>query len=398
MNRLFSLAEHCRRLHGLQGALERLGAAAAILLHPTDLFYYAGVALHGQLVVPAAGEPVFLVQINIERARAESWVTEIRPSLGWKSLGALLASMGVARGPIAVAEDVLPVQVYRRLQALAPEAEFVDLSAAILAQRAIKSAEEIERMRAAAELSARVMAHARQLLRGGMTEAEAAGQLFAYAKAHGLDGMMRSRAWNQGNLETGWIVAGPNSAAISGYWLTQVGTGMGPARPYGPSHRPLARGDLVCLDQGINLLGYHADEARTFVVGEPTAEQAERHAVAVAALDAAIAAVRPGAPVRDVYAAARSVVEAAGLGPYFMTRAFYDVEYLGHGFGIEIAEPPLVAPRSDEVLQPGMVIALEPKIIIPGWGGITVEDAVLVTADGCERLTSSPRELTILPC
>jgi Xaa-Pro aminopeptidase len=110
----------------------------------------------------------------------------------------------------------------------------------------------------------------------------------------------------------------------------------------------------------------------------------------------ALTALKPGIPVKKVYAVAKRTAEEEGYGKYFMTRAVYDVEYLGHGVGLEIDEPPLVGPRTNLLMQEGMVFAFEPKIIIPGWGGVDIEDTLTVAAGGVEVLTRTDRKLWVV--
>ena len=163
--------------------------------------------------------------------------------------------------------------------------------------------------------------------------------------------------------------------------------------PYGPSLRKVRAGDLVCIDHGTMYRGYHSDEGRTFVVGKARDKQKRLFDIVRRAQDAAIAQVRPGVPAAEVYRAAWRVARDAGYEEYFMAYGQYGVEYLGHGLGLEIDEPPLVGPKTTTLLEEGMTLALEPKLIIPGWGGVDLEDTLVVTGDGCEVLTQGKREL-----
>jgi Xaa-Pro aminopeptidase/Xaa-Pro dipeptidase len=148
----------------------------------------------------------------------------------------------------------------------------------------------------------------------------------------------------------------------------------------------LARGDLVLLDFGAAWDGYRADTTRMAVVGEPDARQREIHAVVLEAHDAAIAAVRPGERAAVVDEAARAVIRAAGLGDTFIHR-------VGHGLGLEAHEAPSLEPGSDAVLEAGMVVTIEPGVYLPGWGGMRIEDDVVVEPGGARLLTSADRRL-----
>jgi Xaa-Pro aminopeptidase len=125
------------------------------------------------------------------------------------------------------------------------------------------------------------------------------------------------------------------------------------------------------------------------VVGEPSARQLEIHSLVLEAHDAAIKTVRPGVTTGDVDSAAREVIAAAGLGDHFFHR-------IGHGLGLEAHEDPSLDPGSDIVLEPGMVFTIEPGIYIHGWGGVRIEDDVVVVSDGCRILTKADRGLRVV--
>ena len=125
------------------------------------------------------------------------------------------------------------------------------------------------------------------------------------------------------------------------------------------------------------------------VVGEPDARQAEVHSIVLAAHDAAVAAVRAGVAAGDVDEAARAVIREAGLGDRFIHR-------VGHGLGLEAHEDPSLDPGSETVLEEGMVVTIEPGVYLPGWGGVRIEDDVVVEAAGGRLLTSASRELRVV--
>jgi Xaa-Pro aminopeptidase len=155
----------------------------------------------------------------------------------------------------------------------------------------------------------------------------------------------------------------------------------------------LARGDLVVLDFGGVLDGYCSDLTRTVSVGAPAPDARRLHAAVREAQQAAIEAVRPGVPATSVDAAARTLLESRGLGDAFG-------HVTGHGLGLDIHEEPRVGPARPDAptvqLEPGMVVTIEPGAYLPGFGGVRVEDDVLVTENGCEVLTSVPRDLFAL--
>ena len=148
----------------------------------------------------------------------------------------------------------------------------------------------------------------------------------------------------------------------------------------------LKEGDSVILDVGLLYGSYCSDMTRTVFAGEPTEEQKKVYELVLRANEAGKSAVKPGVPLREVDAAARSVIEKAGYGEYFIHRT-------GHGIGLEVHEFPDASAVSEAVCTPGMVFSVEPGIYLPGHFGVRIEDLVAVTEDGCECLNHLPREL-----
>ncbi len=164
-----------------------------------------------------------------------------------------------------------------------------------------------------------------------------------------------------------------------------VAAGRNSALPHAsPGRRTIRRGDLVIIDFGARFRGYHSDTTRTRLPGGGTARARDVYRVVQEAQWAALEAVRPGAAARDVDRAARAVIEQAGYGHCFGHGT-------GHGVGLEVHENPSIAPRSGEILAPGMVFTLEPGVYIENFGGVRIEDMVLVTERGHEILTRSIR-------
>ncbi len=171
---------------------------------------------------------------------------------------------------------------------------------------------------------------------------------------------------------------------------TIVGSGPYSAVPHHePGPRQLAPGDLVVVDAGALVDGYHADMTRTFVVGEPAPWQIELHGLVQAAQAAAMAEYRDGADVRGVDQVARDLIADAGHAEHFD-------HGLGHGVGLEIHEPPFVGPRATGTMSAGMAITVEPGVYLPGRGGVRIEDTLVVTPGGPRVLTPAARGLSVV--
>ncbi len=264
---------------------------------------------------------------------------------------------------LGVEKEHLTVAAAEALRERVGVHEMVDVAREIRRLRRTKSSEELDKLQQAAVITDTVTDDIVGLLHAGQTELEIAVAL----------GGSIGDAGGTLAFET-LVLSGPNSAL-----------------PHGrPSGRKLESGDLVLLDFGAAFEGYRADTTRVAVVGEPTARQREIHGVVLAAHDAAIRAVRAGTTTGAVDAAAREVVEAAGLGDRFFHRT-------GHGLGLETHEDPSLDPGSQTKLEVGMVFTVEPGVYIPGWGGVRIEDDVVVEEDGCRLLTNSDRSLRVVP-
>jgi Xaa-Pro aminopeptidase len=230
--------------------------------------------------------------------------------------------------------------------------------------RVIKDEAEVATLREAARRLSPVAQAAFQMIRPGTSERAVAAR---------IEAAMRDAGFERPAFDT-IVASGPNAALPH----------------YRAGDRVFERGDVVVLDFGGVLDGYCSDLTRTVAVAPPSAEAHRVHQAVRDAQQAAIDAVRPGAATTDVDRAARGVLEARGLGEAFGHGT-------GHGLGLDVHEEPRVTrPRADVAavpLEPGMVFTIEPGAYLPGWGGVRIEDDVLVTARGCEVLTSVPYAL-----
>jgi len=232
--------------------------------------------------------------------------------------------------------------------------------------RAVKDAAEVSVLREAARRLTSVAETAFDSIRVGLAEREVAAV---------IETALRRAGYERPSFDT-IVGSGPNSALPH----------------YRAGDRALHDGDLVVLDFGGVLDGYCSDLTRTVTVGNPSPEARRLHAAVLEAQSAAIDAVKPGVTTADVDGAARQVLVGHGLGEAFGHGT-------GHGLGLDVHEEPRVSkPRPDvppERLEPGMVFTIEPGAYVPGFGGVRIEDDVLVTETGCEVLTSVPRDLRV---
>ncbi|HLQ62528.1 MAG TPA: Xaa-Pro peptidase family protein [Candidatus Acidoferrales bacterium] len=355
------------RLDRVQAWLDAERVPAAYLTDPVSIGYLTGFLTHpGErlmaLVLRSSGG--VLVVPALERESAEARVAGL-PVMAWQDGSDPFTKVAEALGQVpllAVEKSHLSLAAAERLRDRVGAIRLVDAGPELRRQRAVKSAGELDALGRAAALTDRVWEEAGGRLRGGQGELEAAAL---------VDGLVAGAG---GKLSFETIVqSGPNGA------LPHLR----------PTSRRLQAGDLVLVDFGASLDGYKGDLTRMAVVGEPTSRQLELHQLVLAAHDAALAAVRPGVTAGAVDAAARQVIQAAGLGDRFIHR-------IGHGLGLEAHEHPSLDPGSDTVLEAGMVVTIEPGVYLPGWGGIRIEDDVVVEAGGARLLTQAPHPLRVV--
>jgi len=389
-----------RRLAGLQASLADLELDGALLQQNADLYYYAGTIQQSYLYVPAAGEATLYVRKVAERARLESALGAtapgaIEPLASPKDLPRLVAERyGGLPARLGLELDVLPVTRFRRLEKLFPEAAFEDVGRAIVRQRAVKSAWEVERIRAAAAVADEVSTLIPGILREGLTEVEFAGRVEAEARRLGHEGFIRMRGFNQ-EMFYGQLLTGVSGTVPSYLDTPLAGTGLSASVAQGASFRRIGRGEPVVFDFVPVRDGYMADFTRTYSIGALPAALVRAYDAALRVQEAATSAARPGAQCRAVWEAALAAADAAGLAASFMGHGAGQVPYVGHGIGIELDELPVLTGSALE-LELGMVFALEPKFVLPGLGAVGIENTWVVTADGVERLTLAPQELTIV--
>ncbi len=264
-------------------------------------------------------------------------------------------------GNVGIESERMTVAARAALRrALPAKIKIKDTAGLIEQARMVKDEDEIEQLRAAVKLGSSLFETAVGAIRPGVTEAEVAAELEYAARRAGAEQM---------SFET-IVAAGPRSALPHG----RASSAAIPAHGF------------VVLDFGVILAGYCSDMTRTVCVGSPNEEARRIYHAVREAQQAALEAIAPGVPVAEVDREARSVLKKQRLDRYF-------THSTGHGVGLEIHEPPRLGRGQTEVLRAGMVVTVEPGVYIPGKGGVRIEDMVVVTEQGHEILTPTPKDL-----
>lgn len=392
----FTIAELTERVRKLQRHLADKDIGLAVVTQNSDLYYYTGSVQPLYLLVAADGEPLVLARKAITRIQDE--ITHIRSEAfsGTKDLTAILDMYGPSRaGRIGLTLDVVAYSTVTRLMHLFPNAEIADLSWDIRMLRAAKSVVEIAIQARAGEVMARVPEVVREAFRPGMTELELSAALEHYLRLGG-HGIIRFRREGIEVALFGVLSSGTNSLAGTKFDGVCAGVGVSPAAPYGASNDPIPHGAPVIIDFAFVLNGYHIDQTRMLSWGEPSDEALNAYDAMLRVEDAIIGALKPGKPWEDVYNMAVDMASDLGYADTFMGSGAERVKFVGHGVGLELDEPPYLAPGMTDPLEAGMVIALEPKVALPGVGVIGIEDTIALTDSGVRVLTTCPPDFIVV--
>ncbi len=369
------------RIGAFQAALQADGLDAALIVESSDLYYLTGTNQDAHLVVPAAGEPVYLVRRDLGRARDESPLQRVEPLTSLRDLGPAILEVAGDIKTLGLEFDVLPVANYQRYVRALPGVEFRDCMPALRPLRARKSEWEVGRIRAAAEQIRIAHAAAPQILHAGMTDLELQIEIEHLMRSHGHQGPCRFRGMN-GEMYFGAVLAGPDAAVPASSDTPFGGWGLSPAVGRGPRAGLITEGTAVSVDLVGATDGYLADATRTFSVGA----LAEPLASALRVCEQILAEVEtllvPGTPWQVPYLRGLEMATEAGFGDGWMGSGAARVSFIGHGIGLEINEPPFLARGLDLPLEAGHVIAVEPKLAFAGVGAVGVENSYLVREQG----------------
>ncbi len=345
------------RMEKLRASLKRAGVDALWVSDPVNVRALSGFThgKDGKVLVHPQGATLYTDARYTVQAQEESSLPQFiaRPpetyAHGEDSLRGLRVGFEAEHLTVAGLED---------LQKAWPDSVLVPLRGTMQDLRSVKDGEEVQAIRAAQALADRVYNEVRPMIRAGVRELDVALAIEQLLRAAGA-----------GNAFDIIVASGPRGAM-----------------PHGSaSERVIQDGELVTVDMGASLNGYNSDMTRTVAVGTPSEEMRRVYNAVLEAEEAAVRAVKPGVRAADLDRLARDILTRHGLGEAF-------AHSLGHGVGLEVHEKPGLRGTSEDVLESGMVITIEPGAYLPGVGGVRIEDLVLVTSDGYEVLSHAPKE------
>ncbi|MGD2142500.1 MAG: aminopeptidase P family protein [Candidatus Bathyarchaeota archaeon] len=352
------------RLEKLMTSMQEADLDSYIITREPNVFYYTGSISGGVLILAHDIQPLLLasrVNFNIAQDQAEGCKVESYERK--QQLLELMVEKIQKIDPGRIGFDELSLTQHNELRKKLGEADLLEKPDLVWKMRRVKDSRERELMRQAGELSDIGMEAIREFISEGVREHEIAAEAAYSMRKEGAD-----------EIAFPFIVAsGPRSAYPHA----------------GVTNRKVQKGDFVTIDMGAAYRGYRSDNTRTFIVGAPTEKQREIYEAVLEANEAAFPEIRDGARGINVDKIARGIIEEAGYGKYF-------VHSLGHGVGIEVHEPPSMSETSEDTLTLGNIVSNEPGIYIKGYGGVRIEDTVLITSSGPERLTKFDKDLNAM--
>ncbi len=353
------LSEVERRVKRLQKRLAAGGLAGLVVLHRPNVRYLTGFTGEGWLLVRARGQPRIITDPRYGmQAQEEAPQCALDVVSKGYLMGAAHRLSRTRSGPVGFEGDYISYTDHKRLQQNSKGCRLKAARRLVEELRWIKSEHEIQRIKAAVAVADQVYEDLAPRLRPGQTERDVAWE---------IEGMMRELGAEKAAFPT-IVASGPRSALPHAI----------------PTDRKFGRRDQVKLDFGAVVNGYHSDMTRMVFLGKPTKRQREVYGLCYEAQQAALEAARAGITAAELDAVARDVFRRAGCADAFG-------HGLGHGVGLEVHEAPALSARSQATLEPGMVVTIEPGLYFEGWGGVRIEDLVVIREDAAEVLTQASK-------
>ncbi|MBM7613992.1 M24 family metallopeptidase [Alkaliphilus hydrothermalis] len=347
------------RVNKVRNLLDEKNLDAILLYKPENRRYIAGFTGSNGYILITKEKAIFITDFRYTiQASEQCQGFEIVEMNNHNPLSDVLKSYSLKR--LGIEEEHVSYGQFLEFSEKLPEVEFVPLKGTLTTIRSIKTEDEIELIAKAAEITDEAFEHIMKYIKPGMKETEVALELEVFMKKKG-------------------------ASALS--FESIVASGVRSSLPHGKaSDKVIEKGDMITLDFGCVYKGYCSDMTRSFVMGEATDKQKEIYYGVLEAQEASLKAVRPGITGIELDKIARDIITEKGYGENFR-------HGLGHGVGIEVHELPHVNARGTVAMEPGAVITIEPGIYVPHYGGVRIEDLVVVTEDGYRVLSKSTKEL-----
>lgn len=374
----------------IREAMRQTGADACLVSTSVNLFYTSGRVFNGFTYIPEKGNVLYFVKRPVG-LKGEGIIYIRKPEQIAEYLGQHNLPLPQT---LLLETDTISYNECERLKAIFSPGQIGNASQLMREVRSIKTPYEIELIRESGIKHDAVYRRIPSVYEEGMSDTEFSIELERLTRLEGSLGIFRVFGSSM-EIYMGSVIAGDNADKPSPYDFAMGGEGLDSSIPVGCNGTLIRPGMTVMVDMGGNFTGYMTDMTRTFTVGDVSDLAQKAHQTSILIQKEIEKKAKPGTATADLYNLAVEIAAQAGLQAYFMGHK-QQAGFIGHGVGIEINEAPVLAPRSKEILQEGMVFALEPKFVIPHVGAVGIENTFLVTKDGVEKLTRCEEALTSL--
>ena len=390
------ITEINRRWSRLQKVFRGKGIDGILIVQRVDLLYFSGTAQDGALYVPSLGEPVLFIKRYFPRACKESPLAQIVPIDSFRDIpGCLRDHCASPPRTLGLEFDVMPVAEFQFFKKTFPCKRFVDASTSILDVRKTKSSWDIQQMERTAEMSALTFDYMRRILKPGLSEIGFAGLFENFARDRGHAGKLRVRNYRTEGYS--WHVLSGRSGGMTGVLDSPAsGQGSSYAFPCGAGEKIIRAEEPVMVDFASVLNGFHMDETRMFAVGSMPDKALQAAQATMTIHQDLLETIKPGMCAHDLFSHALHMAESLGYKESYLGIPGHQVSFIGHGIGYELIEPPIIAHGKEDLLLPGMTVALEPKFVFEDAFSAGIESVFLVTDTGARLISQTPSVIFII--
>lgn len=375
------------RCSRLQKAMRAMEVEACILSTSVNVFYMTGMVYNGYYYLPAGGTPIHFIK-RPEGIAFENTIYIRKP----EQITEELQSRGISLPRTLLLEtDVLSFGECARLMGTFNITKAANASTLMRKIRSVKTDFELDQVRACARKHEVVYKLIPSVYKPGMTDIELQIEIEKLMRLHGSMGIFRSYGDNM-DIYMGSLLAGENAEAPSPYDYALGGAGSSPTLPLGASGKRIEKGQTIMVDMAGNYSPWMTDMTRVFSVGKTLDIAYRAHQVSIDIHNHIMDIAKPGTGCAELYNISMEMVVKNNLESYFMGTK-QQAKFVGHGLGLEINEPPVLTPRSKELLEKNIIFALEPKFVIPEVGAVGIENTYVVTEIGIEKLTILEEEI-----
>lgn len=376
------------RIKKIKVELEASGSAAALIGANVNIYYTSGRYFRGYVYISQDNQPIWFV-VKPQVFEPEENVVFIKKP---EEIPGILLKLNLSLpSSIALEQNDLTYSDITRLIKLFPESNLTNASSILRKARMIKTEWEINEMKIDGIHHTKVYGEVKDCYKPGMTDLQLQIEIEKKLRLEGALGVSRISG-NLMEINLGSVINGDNADTPGPYEFTMTGAGVHESLPVGADNSPILKGHTVMIDMNGTFNGYQTDMTRVWSLGNVSELAFKAHECSIKILRTIEKNALPGALLKDLYFTAMHIVEEDNLTDYFMGH-INKVSFIGHGVGIELNELPVISPKSNDILQSNMTLAIEPKFVIPHVGAVGIENTYVVTQSGLENITSFPEEI-----